>query len=998
MMDRLLLEQSGRAPTSGATNRTEATFPIARHALNSGESSRPSSGERYVYASAKGMRRAPCSPLLRLLASPVLDSRCPVGGGAAATGAQISRAADLYHSRLLTPIHDCEQATVRERHLAVAAAPTLPSRKPSGSPTHSASSTDIGTSASTPLAYTSLQHRKVPSPAWYPVIPEAYRNEQLHHHQSDGGGHRYLTPPWWWREGLEEREEDSGLVRGVAHHFNPSMSQRRADTGNLSLRTAQARRDHDEKRWLSSPSAPTSPPLRSRPPSASEERLPRPRSPLASTHERLYTSSKLQEAEGDVSPLTFVEPDAYRFDDIELRITRPGDGPRDPCAGSHQPVRQFGRMSSRYSLRHGSLPASPSMDLAQPRGPSSAASSSKTTPSGSARTVATDSCTEATSQCTTLSNVLATSTGSKFRLRVYQESSNHPSGFAVPQRGAGTAAPVQATRSGLAALPQTAADRCAIERATNAIPRSMIYGSSNHASALALVAYRQGVAAETGVDPAQLRQGPLSARYDRVRSGMKEVVVEQADDYGGGGGRAGLVHTTTRLRVGALRTRELYDPVSGLARKPNEVPAAYLKSMVAAEAARRHLRVTPSLHAAAAAATTTTAVSYRHDNVDSSASSDASGNPSVLLKRGQIKSGLPARVDTLSRLAQRRRQRANARAAQLHTTHGVTGLPLRPDERRLYWAEHAPLHAAPVRGLNAVLQGVGEAEEGLFFESAGTRGEWAERERTGKGASWSGTEVDMCREGDTEVTLDHPHASLEESSFNDDGADHEDEVRLAAGVARSHRRGRKGKGEFQVDSAPLRHARLPPHAVELRPFFSASPAMAGVSAHGSRGVAADASLAHMERLNGLVDSDADGGTTFTSVGDDMRTRCSGYDGRSHHRTVSGHHTGMPLTEQSRGTLPPRRSHPQDQPEYNRHDDEDLLRYPPLLTPLLQEVDACLRFHGLPTMAELWRWGVGDQEVILQAAGFKRVERQTILWELERMIRVSSTRCTVSSVA
>ncbi|CAJ1026128.1 hypothetical protein Q4I30_004088 [Leishmania utingensis] len=993
MMDRLLLEQSGRAHTSGAVNRTEATFPIARHALNNGESSRPSSGERYVNASAEGLRRAPCPSLLQLLASPVLDSRRPVGGGAAAAAAQISRATGLYPSRLLTPIHDCEQATVRERHLAVAAAPTLPSRKPSGSPTHSASSNDIGTSASTPFAYTSLQHRKVPSPALYPVISEAYRDEQLHHHQSDGGGRRYLTPPWWWRGGLEEREEDSGLVRGVAHHFNPSMSQRRAGTGNLSLRTAQARRDHGEKRWLSSPSAPTSPPLRSRPPSASEERPSRPRSPLASSHARLYTSSKLQEAEGDVSPLTFVEPGAYRFDDIELRITRSGDGPRDPCARAHQPVRQFGRMSSRYSLRHGSLPASPSMDLAQPRGPSSAASSSKATPSGSARTVTTDSGTEATSQCTALSNVLATSSGSKFRLRVYQESSNHPSGFAVPQRGTGTAAPVQAARSGLAALPQTAADRCAIERATNAIPRSMIYGSSNHASALALVAYRQGVAAETGVDPAQLRQGPLSARYDRVRSGMREVVVEQAEDYGGGGDGASLMPTTTRLRVGALRTRELYDPVSGLARKPNEVPAAYLKSVVAAEAARKHLHVTSSLQAAAA-----TAVPYRYDSVDSSASSDASGNPSVLLKRGQIKSRLSARVDTLSRLAQRRRQRANARAAQLHTTHGVTGLPLRPDERRLYWAEHAPLHAAPVRGLNAVLQGVGEAEEGLFFESAGTRGEWAERESSGKGASWSGTDVDMCREGDTEVTLDHPHASLEESSFDDDGADHEDEVRLAAGVAASHRQGRKGRGEFQVDSAPLRHARLSPHAVERRPFFSASPAMTGVSAHGSRGVAADASLAYMERLNGLVDSDADGGTTFTSVGDDMRTRWSGHDGRSHHRTVSGHHTGMPLAEQSRGTLPPRRSHPQDQPEYNRHGDEDLLLYPPLLTPLLQEVDACLRFHGLPTMAELWRWGVGDQEVILQAAGFKRVERQTILWELERMIRVSSTRCTVPSAA
>ncbi|CAC9489618.1 hypothetical_protein [Leishmania infantum] len=175
------------------------------------------------------------------------------------------------------------------------------------------------------------------------------------------------------------------------------------------------------------------------------------------------------------------------------------------------------------------------------------------------------------------------------------------------------------------------------------------------------------------------------------------------------------MHTTARLRVRASRPSELYDPISGLPRKPNEVPAVYLQSMAAEAAAR--------------------VVSYRHGDGGPHASMDARANSSSVATKRQIRSGAFAWADKLSGLAQLRRARATARSAQLHSTRRVTGLPLRPDERRLYWAEHAPLHTTSVRGLNAVLQGVGEAEEGLLVEGLGPRGAWAKRESAGRGAS-----------------------------------------------------------------------------------------------------------------------------------------------------------------------------------------------------------------------------------------------------------------------
>ncbi|TPP50255.1 hypothetical protein CGC21_17190 [Leishmania donovani] len=531
------------------------------------------------------------------------------------------------------------------------------------------------------------------------------------------------------------------------------MLQRRAGADDVTPHTGQAERGLGEEHRLPWPSTPAPPTLRSRARSAIKGCLPRPRSPSARLQAHLNTSlNKLQEADGGASPLGFVNPGAYRLGDAETRSSRAGLGLR-----------------------------------------------------------ASDSDTEAMPRRVVFNNVLATTAASTCRLRVYQESFNHPSGFAVPQRGAGKAVP------------------CAV----NAVPCSLIYGASNHASAPTLAAYRQAVAAETGIDPAQLRHGPLSARYDRVRGALRESI------------------------------------------------------SMAAEAAAR-------------------VVSYRHGDGGPHASMDARANSSSVATKRQIRSGAFAWADKLSGLAQQRRARATARSAQLHSTRRVTGLPLRPDERRLYWAEHAPLHKTSVRGLNAVLQGVGEAEEGLLEE--------------------------------TEVTLDHRCSSTDASCGDNDGDDDEE-------------------------------------------------------AEG----AADASRVHMEGRNGLVDSHVHEDVT-TDVENGARTRSSDHDGLLHHRTASDHRTGTPSMGHSRRTSPPRRSHSHEHPERDRHDDGDLLLYPPLLTPLLQEVGMRLRVHRLPTIAELWRWGGGDQEAILQIAGFRREERQTILWELERMIRVSSTRCALSAAA
>lgn len=866
---------------------------------------------------------------------------------------------------------------MRERHTGAGTSPEGPSHSPSGSYTHNSSSLGIGTKASMPLSKASQQHQQVPSSSTHAVILEAYLAEQLHHHRLDRGRQRYPTPPWWLPGGLET--DGDLLVRGATRHSSPSVLQRRAGDDDLTPHTMQAERGLGVEHRLPSPSTPAPPPPRLRARSARKGCPPRPRSPSVRLQAHLSTSSnKLQEADGGASPLPFVDPGAYRLGNAEAQSSRTGLGFRGACAPAHR----LGRQSSQYSLLHGIFPTFPSADSMRPRGTLCGISSSTE--------AAPDSDTEAISGRTALSNVLATTAVSTCRLRVYQESVNHPSGFAVPRRGAGTAAPVEANWDGLAALPQTVADRHAIECAVNAVPGSLIYGASNHASASALAAYRQGVAAETGIDPVQLRHGPLSACYDRVRGGWRGPIVQRVDGGSGGGG-ASLTHTTTRVRVGVSRPSELYDPISGLPRKPNEVPAVYLQS-IAAEAARGHFCTAPSVQGEVGRV-----VSYRHGDGGPHASMDAPADFSSAPTRRQTRSGAFAWADKLSGLAQQRRARATVRSAQLHSTHRITGLPLRPDERRLYWAEHAPLHTTSVRGLNAVLQGVGEAEEGLLVEGVGSRSSWAKRGGTGRGAPWAGANVVVCAEEETEVTLDHWCASTDESCGDNDGDDNNNEAWPAVAVERPRRRGSGGRGEFQTESAPLHHSRLPTRASEHSAFSYANSAVAAACARGSRRGAADASRVHVEGKNGLVDSHVYEDVT-TDVENGARTRRPDHDGLSHHRTESGHRAGTPPMEQSRRTSPSRRSLSHDHPERNHHDEEDLLLYPPLLTPLLQEVDMRLRAHQLPSMAELWRWGVGDQEAILQIAGFRRAERQAILWELERMIRVSSTRCALSAAA
>ncbi|KAG5478896.1 hypothetical protein CUR178_05477 [Leishmania enriettii] len=96
---------------------------------------------------------------------------------------------------------------------------------------------------------------------------------------------------------------------------------------------------------------------------------------------------------------------------------------------------------------------------------------------------------------------------------------------------------------------------------------------------------------------------------------------------------------------------------------------------------------------------------------------------------------------------------------------------------------------------------------------------------------------------------------------------------------------------------------------------------------------------------------------------------------------------------------PLRSHPSGRDECGRGENADFFPYRPLFTPLLQEVKIPLHSRRLPAMAELWGWGVGDQAAaILHVADFRRAERRRILWELERIPRLTLTPCTVSAAA
>lgn len=90
------------------------------------------------------------------------------------------------------------------------------------------------------------------------------------------------------------------------------------------------------------------------------------------------------------------------------------------------------------------------------------------------------------------------------------------------------------------------------------------------------------------------------------------------------------------------------------------------------------------------------------------------------------------------------------------------------------------------------------------------------------------------------------------------------------------------------------------------------------------------------------------------------------------------------------TLPQR-----EQERQQVEEQQCLLLFSPMLTPLLEEVNQCLYEHGLGSVLQIWRASRTEQERVLTSVGFTRREREIILWELTRMVRNTSTTCTVA---
>lgn len=585
------------------------------------------------------------------------------------------------------------------------------------------------------------------------------------------------------------------------------------------------------------------------------------------------------------------------------------------------------------------------------------------------------------------------------RLHIYEESAAHPSGFAVPRRALGEAAP-RTLYNGLALLSSAVADRSAVARAATDGHASVIYGTSNHPSVYSVMKYRQGVAAVTGVDPARLRDGAWRQRYTRVHSGWTEE----------GAAGAQLAHTTTRLRLGltgggAPRALELQDPVSGQSRKPNEVSAQYLMKAT---------RGTRSGRAADTGEKTGSAFGGQRGasrcRVTSTHNSCSCGS-STGQREGQC-----------SLLQERRRRRASARASLLRATHASTGVSMPAEDRRLYWAEHAPLHYGVVRGLNALLQGVGEAEPddasisdvcdtasantwaGGDAQDAMRHGEWRRREnRPAPGShSFAYSASDDARvvpaRRDTSYRTSIPTTvSWRHPSWSDgmDGA------RMQLQDALRRRRGHESTlNASSIPPAAYRHSLSPARGEtdawsDTADYESNVYDEAGASFEGTRRERDAARRG--ARTMGLVDSYALHNTTSdASLQDIDATR------RRDHHSKGG--TPMPPSPFSVYHTSPRRT--QTVPEaiaQGTHEKESrkrvpphsLFLFPPMMTPLLQEVDECLRFHGLPEVQDIWHCAVADQTALLRSAGFSAAECRTIVWELERMVRVTSTTCTVA---
>jgi hypothetical protein len=654
----------------------------------------------------------------------------------------------------------------------------------------------------------------------------------------------------------------------------------------------------------------------------------------------------------------------------------------------------------------------------------------------------------ATSTVETTTTAAATKSSAP-RLRIYEESAAHPSGFAVPRRGAGTAAP-RTLYNGLAILPATVADHHAIACSASGGRASAVYGTGNHPSTYNIQRYRENIAAVTGVDPSRLRKGVLNQHYTRVHSGWTEVTAASS------GAAVGTqwMHTTTRLRIGftgggAPRAPALQDPVSGQSRKPNEVSPHYLMKVMR-EDQRARLAAGPH-------------VFHLRDNDDDGNAQAASVSSTSLSRE------CPHREGHCS-LATEKRVRAHRRSSLLHATHDFTGVSLPPDEQRLYWAEHVPLHHTSVRGLNALLQGVGEAEVDneddvdISHQDSGDAREWVDavgsslhadphREPHQFGSQAEIDSTSMRRTTPPKAAV--PHNASATTTRRPEGWCEQEVLHLSTLPRRPGRRPVDDGGARQQlqDALRQRHGlestltassilpaayRHSPSPVRDRRYAeTADAANTNTSAYEISDVYDQVTTAHdgggggggtsaetgtecslHGGAIGLVDSHMSHGAAGASVdvGRTASAASSASAARNSDRQPAFDRAAPPLPQQHQrhGGYSDRRRTQKDSlgpqslltaggtaPASQRAIPFDpssrpaLLLFPPMMTPLLQEVDECLRFHGLPTMRDVWQWSVADQSALLTSAGFSASECRTIVWELERMIRTTSTTCAVA---
>ncbi|KPI87435.1 hypothetical protein ABL78_3466 [Leptomonas seymouri] len=961
-----------------------------------------------VVTEQRGLRDAPSEVFLRVSSAPRATRWQTIGGATVhADPAPTQQRSELPATKVVPSFYTA--TSLYRSHL------------PTGSCTDR-SAEFIGDRLSTPTRLTSLSptRRRVSStPSWPPrAVPSPKLYEILAETSLVQASKRYPTPPWWQEaaEVVGEEEEETQVMRrnvgrpaahmeAAAHHQKYGDASAHVGCDYRSCRDVKLPIHNERKDEVRVPSTPT----RSRTCSVAAHRLSRTASP-SPTHPA---------TEGE-SPVRFAEV-----------VTC---GPL-PC----MPRLSSGAMHNTNDREQRLSPSAETSGINRKQQPSHTDSVFQLYGNASTGTTAPSTITTATAR------LAHTSTQ---RLRINKESAAHPSGFSVPRRGPGEAAP-RTLYNGLAALPATAADHHAVGRAKTSGQASAIYGAGNHPSTYNVQEYRHGVAVVTGVDPARLREGILNQRYMRVHSGWVEAVGER-DSVAG----TRLHHTTTRLRLGlrgggAPRGLELHDPISGQSRKPNEVSTAYLAKAVR-EGEHANARVQGRDVGVRSALIGGPVADGDGDRLSLTRCDQWEGQRSLTLKR---------------------RVRANARPLALHATHDATGVPLSTEDRRLYWAEHAPLHHAAVRGLNALLQGVGEAEPDCESASISTRGE----SEFFDGSSTRGRDMLQPHEAANFPAYPshndrHPPKPARDPQHHSDansmgsaaiphhaqrlGNTHArpsmSDAAREAGVA-AHLRSRSLQTDVDPARAQLQDAlrqRLGPGRPLTTSLIlpaayrrSVSPARtareelfdAADATEHENGVFHDCAIrrdwaegclsasgdAAGDGTMGLVDSHMLHGTSGSSLvekttSSDTRSNYDGYFEITPSHSDGGHHP-LKNTVTVRPAAAARRSfsrstrHRVAADELPSHgvrvpvkgvplaplQEHAAFIFPPMMTPLLQEVDECLRFHRLPVMRDIWQWKVADQTALLRSAGFSAAECQTITWELERMIRATSTMCTVA---